>query len=180
MTQYLVATRHPSDCDPSLKDEAMGRNIDALNDELVAARDRGCVGGLEWPPLSAKSLRVQPDGDVLITDRPYLETEGHVGGLWRWNRLSWTRRWSGALRPPSHFGRRSSSERLTDGGPRKAIERLGRSADRGHLPSRVRPHCGAIGSVGSSPRRCVRPWRALELLRIDRANRTAQRGPNQR
>jgi hypothetical protein len=145
MTQYLVATRHPSDCDPSLKDEAMGRDIDALNDELVAARDRGCVGGLEWPPLGAKSPRVQPDGDVLVTDGPYLETEGHVAGLWCWNRLTWTRRWPGDLRPPSPVGCRSSCERLTDGGPRKAIERHGRSADRADLPSREYGRTAAQG-----------------------------------
>jgi hypothetical protein len=161
MTQYLVAIRHPNDYDPSLKDEAMGGDIDALNDEMVAARGRGFIGGLQWAPRSAKSLRVQPDGDVLITNGPYLESEGHVAGLWCWNPLTWTRRWPGDLRLPSPVGRRSNCERLTDGGPRKAIERHGRSADRGGLPSRVRPHCGARGSIGSSPRLSVRPWRAL-------------------
>jgi hypothetical protein len=30
----------------------------------------------------AKSLRAQPSGEVLITDGPYLETKGHVGGFW--------------------------------------------------------------------------------------------------
>ncbi|MGH2637888.1 MAG: YciI family protein, partial [Rhabdochlamydiaceae bacterium] len=30
----------------------------------------------------AKSLRRQPDGKVLITDGPYLETKEHVGGFW--------------------------------------------------------------------------------------------------
>jgi len=31
---------------------------------------------------SAKSLRAQPDGKVLITDGPYLETKEHIGGFW--------------------------------------------------------------------------------------------------
>ena len=31
---------------------------------------------------NAKSLRAQPDGKVLITDGPYLETKEHVGGFW--------------------------------------------------------------------------------------------------
>ena len=30
----------------------------------------------------AKSLRPQPDGEVLITDGPYLETKEHIGGFW--------------------------------------------------------------------------------------------------
>ena len=34
------------------------------------------------PASSAKSLQVQPDGKVLITDGPYLETEEHIGGFW--------------------------------------------------------------------------------------------------
>jgi hypothetical protein len=161
MTQYLVAICYPNDCDPSVKDEQMCGDIDALNDEMVAARDRAFVGGLQWAPRSAKSLRVQPDGDVLITEGPSLETEGHVAGFGCWNPLSWTRRWPGDLRPPSPVGLRSSCKRLTDGGPRKVIERHGRSADRGDLPSRVRPHCGARGSIGCSRRRWVGPWRVL-------------------
>ena len=35
MTQYLVAIHHPDDYDPSAEDEAMSRDIDALNDEMV-------------------------------------------------------------------------------------------------------------------------------------------------
>jgi hypothetical protein len=73
MTQYLVAIHHPDDYDPSTEDEAMSRDIDALNDEMVAAGVRIFVGGLS-PANSARSLRAQPDGKVLITDGPYLET----------------------------------------------------------------------------------------------------------
>jgi hypothetical protein len=58
----------------------MSRDIDALNDEMKAAGVRIFVGGLH-PASSAKSLRAQPDGRVLITDRPYLETKEHVGGF---------------------------------------------------------------------------------------------------
>ncbi|MFZ1049678.1 MAG: hypothetical protein WBP65_13345 [Candidatus Sulfotelmatobacter sp.] len=46
MTQYLVAIHHPDDYDPSAEDEAMSRDIDALNDEMVAAGVRIFVGGL--------------------------------------------------------------------------------------------------------------------------------------
>src|SRR5260370_34161414 len=81
MTCYLCAIHHPEDNDPSAEDEAMSRDIDALNDEMVAAGVRIFVGGLS-PASSARSLRVQPDGKVLITDGPYLETKEHIGGFW--------------------------------------------------------------------------------------------------
>ena len=82
MNKYLVAIHHPDNYDPSVsEDEAMDRAIDALNDEMVAAGVRIFVGGLH-PASNAKSLRRQPDGQVLITDGPYLETTEHVGGFW--------------------------------------------------------------------------------------------------
>lgn len=82
MTRYLVAIHHPDDYDPSAsEDEAMSRAIDALNDEMVAAGVRIFVGGLR-PAGSAKSLRVQANGEVLASDGPYLETTEHVGGFW--------------------------------------------------------------------------------------------------
>jgi hypothetical protein len=81
MTQYLVAIHHPDNFDPSLEDKAMERDIDTLNEEMVAAGVRVFVGGLR-PISSAKSLRAQPDGKVLITDGPYLETKEHIGGFW--------------------------------------------------------------------------------------------------
>jgi hypothetical protein len=82
MKQYLVAIHHADDYDPSLEDEAMERDIDALNDEMKAAGVRIFVGGLEHPASKAKSLRKQPDGKVLVTDGPYLETKEHIGGFW--------------------------------------------------------------------------------------------------
>ena len=59
----------------------MAHAIDVLNDEMVAAGVRKFVGGLH-PPASAKSLRAQPDGKVLVTDGPYLKTAEHVAGFW--------------------------------------------------------------------------------------------------
>jgi hypothetical protein len=59
----------------------MGRDIDALNEEMIAAGVRVFVGGLT-PVREAKSLRAQPGGKVLITDGPYLETKEHIGGFW--------------------------------------------------------------------------------------------------
>jgi hypothetical protein len=82
MTQYLVAIHHPDDYDPAVaEDEAMSRDISALNAEMIAAGVRVFVGGLQ-PARSAMSLRAQPDGKVIVTDGPYLETKEHVGGFW--------------------------------------------------------------------------------------------------
>ena len=48
MPQYLVAIHHADDVDPEAADEeAMRRDIDALNDEMVAAGVRVFVGGLK-------------------------------------------------------------------------------------------------------------------------------------
>src|SRR5215469_12894911 len=63
------------------EDKVMERNIDVLNEEMEAAGVRIFVGGLASAG-SAKSLRAQPGGKVLITDGPYLETKEHMGGFW--------------------------------------------------------------------------------------------------
>src|SRR5215813_5723066 len=81
MTQYLVSIYHPDDYDPSTEDEAMSRDIDALNEEMEAARVRIFAGGLT-PARSGRSLRAQPAGNVLVTDGPYIETKEHIGGFW--------------------------------------------------------------------------------------------------
>ncbi len=78
MPQYLVAGYIPDNFDPSTVDEAMGRAIHAFNQEMDAAGVLKFAGGLG----SAKSLRAQTDGRVLITDGPYLEAKEHIGGLY--------------------------------------------------------------------------------------------------
>jgi hypothetical protein len=105
MAQYLVAIHHPENYDGSLEDEAMHRDIDALNDEMVAAGVRVFVGGLTQAS-SATSLRIQPDGKILITDGPYLETKEHIGGFWiveapdQDKALEWGRKAAIACRAP--------------------------------------------------------------------------------
>src|SRR5258708_39968341 len=59
----------------------MEHDIDVLNEEMEAKRVRLFAGGLR-PAKEAKSLRSQPDGKVLMTDGPFLETKEHVGGFW--------------------------------------------------------------------------------------------------
>ena len=81
MPQYLVTNYLPDDFDPSTIDEATIHAINALNDELEAAGARLLAAGLA-PASQAKSLRGQPNGEVLITDGPYSEAKEHVGGFW--------------------------------------------------------------------------------------------------
>ncbi len=116
MPQYLVAGYIPDDFDPSQVDEAMGRDIDVLNEEMMAAGVRIFVGGLR-PASSAKSLRTQPDGKVLITDGPYLETKEYIGGFWILEAAELDEALAGDARPPSPVVRRSRCARLTEGGP---------------------------------------------------------------
>jgi hypothetical protein len=79
--KYLVAIHHPDGYDGSTESESMIEGIHALNRDMVAAGVRFFAGGLQ-PTAAAKSLRVQSDGEVLITDGPYLETKEHIGGFW--------------------------------------------------------------------------------------------------
>lgn len=83
MARYLVSVHHPIDFDPAVaeKDEATARDIDGLNEEMIAAGVRLFVGGLQ-PPKTAKALSRQRDGSVLVTDGPYLETKELIGGFW--------------------------------------------------------------------------------------------------
>jgi hypothetical protein len=81
MPQFLVAIQHPDGYDGSKEGEEMIRDIVALNKEMVAAGIRTFVGGLS-SASQAKSLRAQPDGNVVVTDGPYLETKEHIGGFW--------------------------------------------------------------------------------------------------
>ncbi|MDQ3022843.1 MAG: YciI family protein [bacterium] len=106
MSQFLVAIHHPDDYDPSVaEDDVMHRDIDALNDEMVAAGVRVFVGGLH-PANGAMSLRAQPDGSVAVTSGPYLQTSEHVGGLWVLEcadmdeALAWGRKAAVACRAP--------------------------------------------------------------------------------
>jgi hypothetical protein len=81
MPKYLVAIHHPDNFDPSTVTEETMRDIGALNKEMMAAGVRFFAGGLQ-SGTKAKSLRAQPNGQVLITDGPYLEAKEHVGGFW--------------------------------------------------------------------------------------------------
>jgi hypothetical protein len=78
MPHYLVSGYLPDDYDPSAESEETIEGIHALNREMIAAGVRKFAGGLG----KAHTLRAQPNGELLLTDGPYLETKEHVGGLW--------------------------------------------------------------------------------------------------
>jgi hypothetical protein len=78
MPQYLVSGYIPDNFDPSTMTEEMVEEIHALNREMIAAGVRKFAGGLG----PAHTLRAQPNGELLLTDGPYLETKEHVGGFW--------------------------------------------------------------------------------------------------
>lgn len=52
----------------------MMEEIHALNREMIAAGARKFACGIA-PAANAKTLRKQPDGKVLVTDGPYIETK---------------------------------------------------------------------------------------------------------
>ena len=82
MPRFLVAIHLPDDFDPAAdSDDATARDIDALNEEMIAAGVRLFVGGLK-APKTAKSLRTGPDGGVVATDGPTMNGDEHVGGFW--------------------------------------------------------------------------------------------------
>jgi len=81
MTQYLATIYLPDNFDPSAQDKEMESDFDALSEEMEASGVKEVFAGGLSPASDAKSLRAQPDGKVLITDGPYLETKEHIGGL---------------------------------------------------------------------------------------------------
>lgn len=81
MPQYLVAIQHPENYELPVDAETMMRDISALNREMIAAGVRDFAGGLQ-PAGKAKSVRRQADGEVVVSDGPYIEAKEHMGGLW--------------------------------------------------------------------------------------------------
>ena len=80
MPQFLVAIHHPDDFKPGSESEATGQDIHDLNKEMIAAGVRVFAGGLDLS--SPKSVQAQANGEVKVTDGPYLKTKEQVGGFW--------------------------------------------------------------------------------------------------
>jgi hypothetical protein len=80
MKQYLLSIYQP-DGDPPPPEvlEPIMREVNAFLDEAKAAGAWVFNGALH-PPSTATVLKAT-DGDVLITDGPYLEGKEHIGGF---------------------------------------------------------------------------------------------------
>jgi hypothetical protein len=80
MTQYLLSVYQPDGPPPPAVDlERIGRDLDALNQEMKAAGALVFSGGLHFS-TTATVVRVN-NGEVLTTDGPYVEGKEHLGGF---------------------------------------------------------------------------------------------------
>jgi hypothetical protein len=80
MKRYLLSIYQPDGPPPGDVDLGMVMaNVDALIEETKDAGAWVFNGGLH-PPATATVLRPR-DGDVLVTDGPYLEGKEHIGGF---------------------------------------------------------------------------------------------------
>jgi len=104
MPQYLLAIHLPDNFDPSTQSEATVQAINALNEEAEASGARLLAAGL-GAPSEAKSVRLQPNGEVLVTDGPYLEAKEHVGGFWILEAADMDEARRGPAKAPSPAGR---------------------------------------------------------------------------
>jgi len=71
MPQFFVTIQLPDNFVPNFDDQ------DMLRDAGVTPK---FASGLA-PASTAKSLRPQPDGSILITDGPFIEAKEHIGGI---------------------------------------------------------------------------------------------------
>ena len=80
MKMYLLSIYQP-DGDPPPSDvlARVMADIDVINRELEATGSWVFAGGLH-PPTTATVVRVR-DGDVLMTDGPFVEGKEHIGGF---------------------------------------------------------------------------------------------------
>jgi hypothetical protein len=81
MTKYLLSVYQPEGGTPPAEvlDKIM-RDVDALNQELKATGTWVFAGGLH-PSSTATVVRLQ-DGEMLVTDGPFVEGKEHIGGFW--------------------------------------------------------------------------------------------------
>jgi hypothetical protein len=81
MKQYLLSVYSPEGGTPPAEvlDKIM-RDVDGLNQELKATGAWVFAGGLH-PSSTATVVRLN-DGDMLVTDGPFVEGKEHIGGFW--------------------------------------------------------------------------------------------------
>jgi hypothetical protein len=111
MPKYLISGHLPDNFDPSAMTEEMANEIYALNDEMDAAHVTVFACGLA-PAGSAKSLRVQPNGEVLVTDGPFLEAKSTSAVFQSSKPRIWTKHSSGRAGAPWPAARRAKCARF--------------------------------------------------------------------
>src|SRR5690606_7597614 len=81
MKRYLLSIYQPDGPtpEPEVLDKVMAE-LNAFNDEMRAAGAWVFAGGLH-PPSSATVLRARDNGEVLVTDGPYVEGKEYLGGF---------------------------------------------------------------------------------------------------
>ena len=80
MTQYLLSVFQPSEETPSPEFLApIIRDLEILNRDLREAGAWVFSGGLHGP--STATLLTPKDGEVLMTDGPFVEGKEHLGGF---------------------------------------------------------------------------------------------------
>jgi hypothetical protein len=81
MPRYLLSIYQPDEGTPSPDIlEAIGRELHAINEDMKAAGAWVFAAGLH-APSTATVVRAR-DGELLITDGPYVEGKEHIGGFW--------------------------------------------------------------------------------------------------
>jgi hypothetical protein len=80
MTQYLLSIYQPDgEAPPPELLEPVMQNMTALISEMKSAGAWVFTGGLH-PPSTATVVRIR-NGDVLLTDGPFVEAKEHIGGF---------------------------------------------------------------------------------------------------
>jgi hypothetical protein len=105
MKQYLLSVFHPEDSAPPADIDQITRDVNALNEEAMAAGVWVFAGGL-YPSSTATVLRLSESAEVLTTDGPFAEGKEHIGGIWIFKApdldaaLFWARKAARACRIP--------------------------------------------------------------------------------
>ena len=103
MPHFVISGYLPENFYPSTIDEAMIEGIHALNRDMDAAGVTKFSGGLG----ATHTVRMRSDGDVVVTDGPYLEAKEFVGGMMiievasLEEALAWARKSAKCTRMPS-------------------------------------------------------------------------------
>ena len=104
-TQYLLSVYHPEG--EPLPEDVLSKimaDVDVVNQELQDAGAWVFAGGLH--PSSTATVLKAKNGDVLLTDGPFVEGKEHIGGFWVINApdldsaLEWGRKAARACQVP--------------------------------------------------------------------------------